>query len=164
MGRLLSLLVLALVLGCGTLGGGDSTTRGGLQEEARADPGLPEGSRLGRSTAPGALGLRTIYFDYDDATLRADAKETLRKNAMALQDDSGLRVEIQGHCDERGAEEYNLALGQRRAETAKRYLVDLGVRASRVDTKTFGESLPAVRGHDERAWSKNRRGEFAHLP
>jgi outer membrane protein OmpA-like peptidoglycan-associated protein len=73
---------------------------------------------------------------------------------------SDVRIEIQGHCDERGTEEYNLALGQRRAEAARRYLRDLGISSSRIETKSFGESMPAVRGHGEAAWSKNRRDEF----
>jgi peptidoglycan-associated lipoprotein len=107
--------------------------------------------------------LRPIYFDFDDSALRGDAKAALRRNAEVLQARSDMRIEVQGHCDERGTEEYNLALGQRRAEAARRYLIDLGIRASRIETKTFGEGMPAVRGHDESAWSKNRRGEFVGL-
>ncbi len=113
-----------------------------------------------RSTASSELRLDSIYFDFDDSTLRSDAKSQLREAAKAMRDQSLVRIEVQGHCDERGAEEYNLALGQRRAQSAKRYLTDLGIRASRIKTKTFGETLPAVRGHDELAWARNRRDEF----
>ena len=74
---------------------------------------------------------------------------------------SSSRIEIQGHCDERGSNEYNLALGTRRAESAKRYLVDLGIPGGRVSTVSYGEEQPAVRGHNELAWAKNRRDEFA---
>ena len=167
MRRPLSLLVLVLALGCQAFGGGESATgsRETLRDEARAtDPGLPGGSRLARTTTPGLRDMRTIYFDFDDSALRSDAKEALRGNAGVLRDSPDLRIEIQGHCDERGSEEYNLALGQRRAESAKRYLVDLGVRASRIGTKTYGEAMPAVRGHSESAWSTNRRDEFVRLP
>ncbi len=105
------------------------------------------------------MQLATIYFTFDDASLLGDAKRALKNNAKQLKK-SGSRIEIQGHCDERGTEEYNLALGQRRAEVARRYLVDLGVSSARIETNSFGESMPAVRGHDESAWAKNRRGEF----
>jgi peptidoglycan-associated lipoprotein len=123
------------------------------------EPGFGS-SGLSRSTAPGAEGFRVIYFDFDDATLRADAKDALRFNADVLRAEPEVAVEIQGHCDERGSEEYNLALGQRRAESARRYLVDMGIKSGRLSTQSYGESMPAVRGHDESAWSKNRRGEF----
>jgi peptidoglycan-associated lipoprotein len=122
---------------------------------------MGEGSGLTRSTLPGVPDFKVIYFDFDESTLRADAQEALRFNAQIMRDNPDLRVQIHGHCDERGTEEYNLALGQRRAESAKRYLVDLGIRPARVNTKTFGEARPAVVGHNESAWAKNRRDEFA---
>lgn len=104
--------------------------------------------------------LVTIYFDYDRAAIRDDQKSALRANANAIKAGSWSKVVVTGHCDERGSEEYNLALGERRANAVKQYLIDSGVRASRIDTVSFGESQPAVRGHDEGAWSRNRRGEF----
>lgn len=159
--RAIGLVILALAVGCQS--GGSSTTgeRGPLRDEsATRDPGLPGGSGLTRSTVPGSQAFEVIYFDFDEATLRADAQAALRRNASVLKEDPDLRVEIHGHCDERGTEEYNLALGQRRAQSAKRYLVDLGIGARRIVTKTFGEASPAVWGHDEGAWAKNRRDEF----
>jgi peptidoglycan-associated lipoprotein len=101
-----------------------------------------------------------VYFDYDDSTLRPDAREALRKNATFLKSNTGVAVEVQGNCDERGTEEYNLALGKRRAEAAKSYLVDLGVNSSRVATVSFGEEKPVAVGHDEASWAKNRRSDF----
>lgn len=163
--RKLGVLVAALLLGCQALGGGESTTgptEGDLREETLREPGLPS-DRGSMGATEGRLAMKPIYFDFDDSTLRGDAKERLRRNAELLRARSDTRIEIQGHCDERGTEEYNLALGQRRAEAAKRYLIDLGVRRSRVETKTFGEGMPAVRGHDETAWAKNRRDEFVAL-
>jgi peptidoglycan-associated lipoprotein len=105
--------------------------------------------------------LSTIYFDYDKAVIRPDQSANLRSDAEAIQAQSDLGViTLQGNCDERGSEEYNLALGERRAASVKRYLVDLGVPAPRLKTVSFGESKPAVPGHDESAWKWNRRVDF----
>ena len=104
--------------------------------------------------------LETVYFDYDRATIRDDQKSTLRSNASAIRGGSYSTVVIEGHCDERGSEEYNLALGERRANAVKQYLIDSGVSGSRIDTVSFGEASPASRGHTESAWSQNRRSEF----
>jgi peptidoglycan-associated lipoprotein len=104
--------------------------------------------------------LMTVYFDYDSYTLRPDAQATLRTNAGVIEKYPDVRVQIQGHCDERGSEEYNLALGDRRARAIMDYLVNLGIAPDRLSTITFGEERPVDPGHDEVAWSKNRRGEF----
>jgi peptidoglycan-associated lipoprotein len=104
--------------------------------------------------------LQTVYFDYDRASIRDDQKGALRANAAAVKAGSWSTVVVEGHCDERGSEEYNLALGERRANAIKQYLIDSGVSSSRLDTVSFGEASPAVRGHTEGAWSQNRRSEF----
>jgi peptidoglycan-associated lipoprotein len=104
--------------------------------------------------------LQAAYFDYDDFNLRVDAKNALRSNAEVLKQRNGSRVELQGNCDERGTEEYNLALGKRRAESAKRYLADLGIADNRMSTVSFGEENPAVQGSSEQSWAKNRRVDF----
>lgn len=103
---------------------------------------------------------KTVYFDFDKADLRGDGRAALDANYALLNEFQSAVVEIQGHCDERGTIEYNLALGERRAKAAQTYLVGLGVPASRLQTVSFGEERPAVPGHDESAWSKNRRAEF----
>ncbi len=103
---------------------------------------------------------RTIYFDFDRSDLRPDAREGLQANASYLKGNSGVSVTIEGNCDERGSNEYNLALGKRRAEAAYKYLVDLGVESSRMTTVSYGEEKPAVEGHNELAWAKNRRDDF----
>jgi peptidoglycan-associated lipoprotein len=105
------------------------------------------------------VDLQTVYFDFDKYDIRADAKPVLRSNAEQIKSVGGT-VTVEGHCDERGSEEYNLALGERRANAAKRYLVDLGVPSSKLVTVSFGEDRPAVQGHDESAWRYNRRAEF----
>jgi peptidoglycan-associated lipoprotein len=102
----------------------------------------------------------TIYFDFDRSDLRPDAREGLQANANYLKSNSGVKVTIEGSCDERGSNEYNLALGKRRAEAAYKYLVDLGVDGSRMTTVSYGEEKPAVDGHNELAWAKNRRDDF----
>ena len=105
------------------------------------------------------VGLETIYFDYDQSVIRDDQRATLGSNANAIKSMSLGKVTVEGHCDERGSDEYNLALGERRANAVKQYLVDSGVTAT-IDTVSYGESRPAVEGHDESAWRMNRRAEF----
>ena len=105
--------------------------------------------------------LATIYFDLDSSAIRSDARATLQANSGAIQNNREWRsIILEGHTDDRGSEEYNLALGERRANATRQYLVDLGVPASRLQVVTFGESAPAVQGHDESAWRWNRRVEF----
>ena len=105
-------------------------------------------------------GLKDAYFAYDDYALSPDARSALAGNAAYLKEVRGLRVVIEGHCDERGTVEYNLALGQRRADAARSYLVDLGIDAGRLSTISYGKERPFAPGHDESAWSRNRRAHF----
>jgi len=105
--------------------------------------------------------LASIYFDYDRSDIRSDARPTLKANAQAIEGHRDWKtIVLEGHTDERGSEEYNLALGERRANAARQYLVDLGVPSSRLQVVSFGETAPAVQGHDESAWRWNRRVEF----
>jgi len=101
-----------------------------------------------------------VFYDYDSYTLRGDGRTALDGNARLLREDSDLRVTIEGHCDDRGTIEYNLALGERRAQAAKDYLVNAGISASRLSTISYGEERPFASGSDEEAWSKNRRAHF----
>ena len=103
---------------------------------------------------------QTVYFAFDDYSLNSDGQGQLNKLGEFLKTSGKAVVQIEGHTDERGSVEYNLALGQRRAQSAKNYLVQLGVDASRLPTMSYGEEKPAVEGHDESAWAKNRRDEF----
>jgi len=104
--------------------------------------------------------MENIYFDFDQFTLSADARRTLADNAEYLKANSGIQVVVEGHCDERGSDEYNLALGESRALAAKNYLVSLGISAKRLSVISYGEEKPAVMGSNEDAWAKNRRSEF----
>lgn len=101
-----------------------------------------------------------IYYDFDSAALSALAQATLKNKAAWLKENAGVMVTIEGHCDERGTNEYNLALGERRALSARAYLVDLGISASRLSTISYGEERPLDNRSNEEAWAKNRRGQF----
>jgi len=101
-----------------------------------------------------------IHFDLDKSNIRADDMGALDQKVAILQANPELKIRIGGHCDERGSDEYNLALGNRRAQSAKQYLVSHGIDASRIETQSWGEERPLVDGHDENAWSQNRRDEF----
>jgi peptidoglycan-associated lipoprotein len=125
------------------------------------DEGLPPRDDGGMARSTDDSPLASIYFDYDRFQLRSDAQSTLKSNAQMLRDNPSWQVQIEGNCDERGSDEYNLALGKKRAEAAKAYLVDLGVEGSRLSTISYGEENPAAQGSDEMAWSKNRRDDFA---
>jgi peptidoglycan-associated lipoprotein len=104
--------------------------------------------------------LNPIFFDYDRADIRYDQIGILQANARYLRDVSAEKVQIQGHCDERGTEEYNLALGDRRARAVKEYLTALGIPNEKLSTISYGEATPFESGHNEASWSKNRRAHF----
>ena len=105
--------------------------------------------------------LSDIHFDYNDYTVRQQDSEILHSNADWLQKNAGRRVQIEGHCDERGSEEYNIALGAKRAQAAKEYLQTLGVAGDRMSTISYGKELPLCTEHTEDCWAENRRDHFA---
>ncbi len=152
-----TLAVATLAIGCASSGGDDEAPTASNQEfndgGATTDAGIsPDGER-------GLL--ESIYFDYDSAAIKSDQRAVLQGNASKIgQNASWQMITVEGHCDERGSEEYNLALGERRAGAVKQYLVDSGVSGAKVDTVSFGEAKAAVQGHDESAWKWNRRAEF----
>ncbi len=104
--------------------------------------------------------LKMIHFDFDKYDIRPQDAEILKQNAEVLKRFPMVKIQIEGHCDERGTEEYNLALGERRANSAKRYLISLGISADRITTISYGEERPLDPAHNEEAWAKNRRAEF----
>lgn len=147
-------------------------------EEARVAPGVPgaraaepePGRRESVARVPekevaipreaAVSPLKDIYFDFDKYDLNQEAKKTLQEIAEWLLKSPRVKVVIEGHSDERGTDEYNLALGERRAMAAFRYLKSLGVKEERLSTVSYGEMRPADPGHNEEAWTKNRRGHF----
>ena len=105
-------------------------------------------------------GLDTVYFDFDAYLLSAEAREILARNARFLGADAAARVTLEGHADERGSDEYNLALAEQRGVAVRRYLASLGIGEDRMEVVSYGEDKPAATGSDEAAWIKNRRVEF----
>lgn len=101
-----------------------------------------------------------VYFDYDSAQVNQAERTKLDAVAEYLRGNGAVNLVVEGHCDERGSNEYNLALGERRALAVRAYLVGLGIDAARVQTKSYGEEKPAALGHDDGSWAQNRRGEF----
>ena len=104
--------------------------------------------------------MRPLFFEHDSSDVSSDGQQVLQANAAVLKKYPTMQITIEGHCDERGTAEYNLALGERRALAAKNYLVSLGVGADKVKTVSYGKEFPFDPGHDDAAWSKNRRAHF----
>jgi peptidoglycan-associated lipoprotein len=131
-----------------------------VQEQKPAEELLPSDiEELNRVVQQRGL-VRDAFFNYDEATLDADAQAALSATANWLKNNRNYNLLIEGHCDERGTEQYNLALGDRRANIAREYLMTLGIDSSRIRTVSYGEERPFDEGHDDSAWAKNRR---AHL-
>ena len=104
--------------------------------------------------------VRDAFFDFNKADIRPDARDALTKDAEFLRSYSSVHITIEGHCDERGSTEYNLGLGQRRAQASKNYLVSLGISADRIDTVSWGKERPFCTESTEECWQQNRRGHF----
>lgn len=126
-------------------------------------PSNPPGSHSGWIEDASLFQSDTVHFAYDSSVVRADEKSKVAAVADYLKSNASDAVRIEGHCDERGTEEYNRSLGERRALAIREELAALGVEPSRVDTVSFGKDRPEVPGHDESAWSRNRRGVFIKL-
>jgi peptidoglycan-associated lipoprotein len=143
--------------------GGPGSNPSGLGQESMSGVG---GSSLSQFQK-GKLGsgeqgpLSDIHFDYNDYTVRPQDSEILHSNADWLQKNPDRRVQIEGHCDERGSEEYNIALGAKRAQAAKEYLQTLGIAGDRMSTISYGKELPLCTEHTEDCWAENRRDHFA---
>ena len=142
------------------------------EEERVTEPGAkrpgeeiePDIEREGiKPITPGeqdVLVFKAIHFDYDKYNLTSRATATLAENATLLMDNPNMRILIEGHCDERGTDDYNLALGEKRALAARDYLVNFGIAKSRISVISYGEERPVDAGSNEEAWAKNRRDEF----
>src|SRR3989304_1818384 len=131
-----------------------------VEEERLKEEGeiTPQVAREAETKAVPQLG--DIHFDFDKSDIRADSREILQKNADWLQNNPDIKIQIEGHCDEKGTAEYNLALGERRAMSTKKYLISLGISADRIYTISYGEELPIDPNHSEDSWAKNRRAHF----
>src|ERR1700741_584993 len=121
--------------------------------------------KRGDSTAtPASSPLQEVYFDFDSYDLRPDARDVLKTNGQWLKANPAAQIQIEGHCDERGTGEYNLALGSKRAQSVKDYLVTLGVSGDRLSTISYGEEVQVCTEHSEECWQKNRRARFVVQP
>ncbi len=137
----------------------DDTT-GDVAGTHEGDMGVPETERLNVKDGVQYGKWEAIHFDYDSATIQEKDRGNLEAIAKWMKENSGKKIMIAGHCDERGTLEYNRALGQRRASAARDYLVGLGVPAADLGTVSYGEEQPVEAGHSEEVWAKNRRDEF----
>jgi peptidoglycan-associated lipoprotein len=166
------LLVLGLTVGCASTGKGkhgahvramkttimDMGDNDGPPTE-RPDLGVPKSLSEGEGAAEFGVCDR-IHFDYDKSEIKAEWEKCLNNNAKYIKQKTQYLLLIEGHCDERGTEEYNIALGERRAQTIAQFLIERGVNPERIVTKTWGESKPLATGHSEDSWRLNRRAEF----
>jgi peptidoglycan-associated lipoprotein len=145
--------------------GGSSQGQGegqrGSGSESSTAPGSLEALQKGQSSATSASSpLKDVFFEFDRYDLRTDARETLKVNADWLKRNPTARIEIEGHCDSRGTNEYNLALGAKRAQAAKDYLANLGIPSERLSTISYGAEIPVCKEQNESCWSQNRRARF----
>ena len=137
----------------------DSIARAQAEERRRAEEAAAA-ERARRLEAARTTLAAPVYFDYDSAELLPDARTTLDAKVPLLTANAGIRVRVGGHTDNRGSDEYNVALGQRRAASVKRYLETRGIDGARIDVVSYGEERPAVNQENEGAWAQNRRAEF----
>ncbi len=172
--RVFSVVFVALCLfalwGCPKKTGVSSTEQAG-QKEAVTAPATPTpesgeqqtpasaGGQKEQAAGPGQ-GLKPVYFDFDKSFIRDDAREVLKENAAWLKAHPKVKIKIEGNCDEKGTKEYNQALGQRRAVSAKKYLADMGVSDSRISLISYGKEKPVCAEGTENCWQKNRRDDF----
>lgn len=160
----LLLVTVALVAGCAKKKAPEPTTPPPVPTETNTSTPAPTPAPPAETPPPGPsltdAELAPAFFDLDQSSLNESARGVLDKNAKLLRDHADVRVEIEGHCDERGTVEYNQALGQRRAEAARDYLVAQGVSTDRLTVISYGKERPFSDGHDESAWSQNRRAHF----
>jgi peptidoglycan-associated lipoprotein len=155
---MLALLVSLAIWGCGkkqTVKQEEPIKQPEVQAPAPATPPPAEPAQ-----ALPKLDLQVIYFDFDSYILRQEAKEMLNKAGSLLRSYPEISLRLEGHCDQRGTVEYNLALGEKRANAVRDYLIDLGVAKSRLSTVSYGKERPAAPGNDEESWAKNRRVEI----
>ncbi len=166
---LMLIFSMALLSGCSSTGGSKDGAgngsemgggSGGSSSSAAGGNGSWTGSALEDPNSP--LYEKVVYFDFDTAEIRPEYVDTLRAHAEYLVNTADARLVIEGHCDERGSREYNIALGERRADSVKRFLEAEGVSPVQLETVSYGEERPVDLGHNEEAWAKNRRAELVY--
>jgi peptidoglycan-associated lipoprotein len=169
----LYLAIAALAAGCAS----KETQTDAPVTDRSAGTSQPSGSARGATTTPSAqptiagnplrdpnniLSKRSVFFDYDSNSVKDEYRGVVQAHSRYLGDKRDAKIRIEGNADERGSREYNLALGQRRAESVKKMMTVLGVQDGRVETTSYGEEKPMAQGHDEQAWSQNRRADIKY--
>jgi peptidoglycan-associated lipoprotein len=150
---IVTIAALTTAVGCG--GKKAKEDEGSVPDAASADQNLAGDSDSGK-----AMGLQTVHFTYDASSLDQAGKTTLKANAEILKSHADLKIQIEGHCDQRGGIQYNIALGEKRANAVKKFLVDQGINGDRIATISFGKERPVDSGTTEEAYAKNRRANF----
>jgi len=159
----------AIFAGCATQATQDSTATTGAQTATRAAPApapapAPESSirAAGAGDAKAVPAKRSVYYEYDKSEITAEGRKLIEAHADYLRAHPGLKVVVEGNADERGSAEYNVALGQRRADGVSKIMMLLGVREDRIETVSFGKEKPKAGGHNETSWSENRRSDIVY--
>jgi peptidoglycan-associated lipoprotein len=147
----------------GADGSAGEGARGGGKEGDTDRSSLKDFQAGKAPVTPASSPLKDVLFEYDRYDLSSDARTVLRANADWLKSNPNARVEIEGHCDDRGTNEYNLALGAKRAQSAREYLASLGIAAARLSTISYGEEIPVCKEQEEGCWKQNRRARFVIL-
>jgi peptidoglycan-associated lipoprotein len=167
---LIAAAVAALFAGCSTQATQDQTASSEAQPAASssaqatpARPGqAPRGTASSAAAAKSMPSKHSIYYEYDRAEIKPEDKKVIEAHADYLRSNPGVKVVVEGNADERGSAEYNLALGQRRADSVSKIMTLLGVSSDRIETVSFGKEKPKVSGHEESAWSENRRSDIVY--
>ena len=183
MKTVIAILPALMLLGCGTSGEVEDATDGGVSTSAEdsgssattsgvGSGGATSGEGMGESAAPfqgdalddpnSLLAKRVVYFDFDKSDIKGEFRDVIQAHAEYLANNANVSITLEGHADERGTREYNIALGERRAIAVQKMLTLQGASASQVNVVSYGEERPAALGHDDDAWSLNRRAEFIY--
>jgi peptidoglycan-associated lipoprotein len=142
----------------------DAEAKAKTSAVSKSAPSSSSLEALQRGETPASSPLKEVHFEFDRYDLGTDARDTLKANAAWLKSNPSASIEIEGHCDERGTNEYNLALGAKRAQAAKDYLQSLGISGERMSTISYGEEIPVCKEQNEGCWQKNRRDRFGIQP
>ncbi len=159
---LLGLLVVSALAGCASTGTKEGAAVQDKSGQGAAASGASQAAVNPLTDPNNILSKRSVYFDFDKSAVKDEYKPMVEAHAKYLNDHSDVKVTIQGNTDERGSREYNLALGQRRADAVKKMMNVLGVKDGQIETISFGEEKPKATGNDEAAWSQNRRADIVY--
>jgi len=161
-------LAVALLYGCASQQAAKEEPKARVEERAPSQPtttqpAQPRAAQVNPLKDPNnVLSKRSVFFDFDKSDIKDEFRSLLQAHGKYLAENRGAKMLVQGNCDERGSREYNVALGQRRAESVKRTLVLMGATEAQIEPVSLGEEKPRCTGHDEQCWSQNRRGDMLY--